>query len=310
MERKKKQENDYAQQRQRGLMQLRKKLIFGIILILLVLVFFILHPTISYEIYRTCRSIPDKSNLTLVIYTDIHHDPTYDVDPLKDTMNCVAEVMKREKIDALWNLGDLINGHTTTKAEALAQIHEVLAEENRITENAHRVAGNHDNNIKVTYPTNAGYGMDEILTNTELNDALENTTTIQTEYHSSLRPTDYFVDFHDIRVVCITAEDTAWTEETAVWLREEAFSTSSEVIILAHCPTRPEWGFHNDIVNGKLIEAEMQRFIDNGGTIICYIHGHDHGDLISETGRWKEVAVGCARAIPHRKRCGTARIIV
>lgn len=275
---------------------IRNKLILGIILILLASGFIIFHPSVPYEIYKTSRSVPKDSDFTLVIYTDIHHDPEKDeLHPLKETMECVAKMMKLTRIDALWNLGDLINGHTTTKAEAIEQMNEVMAEENRVSENAHRVAGNHDNNIQATYSTNAGYGMGEMLSNSELNAVLENTATSQTEHHSALRPTDYYVDFPEIRVVCITAENTTWTEETAVWLKETALITTSQVLILAHCPTRPEWGFQNDIVNGELIETEIQRFTDNGGTIIAYIHGHDHGDMISDTGDWKEICIGCAR---------------
>ena len=249
---------------------------------------------VASTVYAVQRAEP---NLTLAIYTDIHHDSEYEIDLYKETMECVAEVGKKTKIDALWNLGDLINGHTTTKAEAIDQIREVLDEENKITKDAHRIQGNHDNNIQATYEGNAGYGMEEVLTNVELNEVLENITTSQIEHHSQLRPTDYYVDFpeQDIRVVCITAEGTTWTEETATWLREEALKTDYQVLILAHCPTRPEWGFMSDVVNGETIEAEISNFIDRGGTVIAYIHGHDHGDMITDAGGWKEVAIGCAR---------------
>ena len=251
------------------------------------------------EVVSTVHAVERaEPNLTLVIYTDIHHDPAKN-EPhvIGKTMDCVVEVGKRVTIDALWNLGDLINGHTTTKAEAVEQINEVLAEENRVTANAHRIEGNHDNNIQATYEGNAGFGMEEVLTNAEMSSVLANTTTSQTEHHSGLRPTDYYVEFPDqgIRVICITAEETTWTEETAVWLREEALKTEDSVLFLAHIPTRPEWGFKNDVVGGELIEDELRAFVESGGTIIAYIHGHDHGDMISDAGEWKEVAIGCAR---------------
>lgn len=251
------------------------------------------------EVVSTVHAVERaEPNLTLAIYTDIHHDPAKN-EPhvISETMDCVAEIGKRVKIDALWNLGDLINGHTTTKEEAIGHIQEVLAEEYRVTANAHRIEGNHDNNIQATYEGNTGYGPEEVLSNEELNAVLENKKTSQTEHHSDLRPTDYYVDFpgHEIRVICITAEETTWTEETAVWLRGEALKTEDAVLILAHIPTRPEWGFKNDVVGGELIEDELRAFVESGGTIIAYIHGHDHGDMISDAGEWKEVAIGCAR---------------
>ena len=77
--------------------------------------------------------------------------------------------------------------------------------------------------------------------------------------------------------------------------------TEKPVLFLSHIPTRPEWGFHNDVVGGELIEDSIKDFISSGGTVIAYIHGHDHGDVISavvnEEGKvlWNEVAIACSR---------------
>lgn len=279
---------------------MRKKITFlllGFLLAGIVILIIVSQPSVfESEIISTVNSIKRLNpTLTLAIYTDIHHDPNYKVDLYKETLECVGEVWKETKIDALWNLGDIINGHTTTKAEAIDQIKEVIDVEDRITKNAHRIQGNHDNNNQATYEGNAGFGMEEVLTNEELNAVLENKHTIQTEHHSLLRPTDYYVDFEDVRVVCITAEDTTFLQETAEWLKTTALKKEKEVLILSHCPTRPEWGFKEDIRGGELIEDALRSFTSSGGTIIAYIHGHDHGDMISDAGEWKEVAIGCAR---------------
>lgn len=98
-------------------------------------------------------------------------------------------------MDALWNLGDLINGHNTTKAEALVQIKVVAQAENQIMANAHRIAGNHDDNVQSTYEANTGYGSVEILSTAEMSATLENSGS---EFHNPLRSTDYYVDFPTI----------------------------------------------------------------------------------------------------------------
>ena len=272
-------------------------LIFAIIAIVVLII--LSQPSIyEGEVTSTVNAINKiNSSLTLAIYTDIHHDPKNEVDLYKETLECIGEVGRKTNIDALWNLGDIINGHTTTKDEAIVQIKEVTDIEDKITKDAHRIQGNHDNNTQATYESNAGYGAVEILTNEELNSVLENTNTTQTEYHSHLRSTDYYVDYDyvGIRVVCISAEDTTFLPETAEWLSSVAFKTDHQVLMLAHCPTRPEWGFKEDIQGGELIEDSLREFISSGGTIIAYIHGHDHGDMISDAGEWKEIAIGCAR---------------
>ena len=67
------------------------------------------------EIESTVRAVNQISDpFTLAVYTDIHYDPDKDtVETLDDTMNCMKTLFSRCHIDALWNLGDLINGHAS-----------------------------------------------------------------------------------------------------------------------------------------------------------------------------------------------------
>lgn len=278
----------------------KRVVIFAVILLAAAVAgFFLLRPgKFDAEIEKTIASIK-SGNLTLAVYSDLHHDPSKkELGALKPTMYCIKQIMEKCRVDAMWNLGDLINGHNTTKAEALAQIKTVTDAENQVTANVHRIIGNHDNNVQSTYESNAGYGPEEILSLAEMNAALENT---ESEVHNPLRPTDYYVDFPTIRVVCLSADGTTWQSETAEWLSTTALDTSKEVLVLSHIPTRPEWGFRNDVANGEIIEAALKNFISLGGVVIAYIHGHDHGDMVQQvigndgTVLWNSVAIGCAR---------------
>lgn len=250
------------------------------------------------EINDTVGKIPDNT-FNLIIYTDIHHDPSYEIDPWRETLDCISAVSEKAHINAFWNLGDIINGRTTTKAEAIAQIREIMERENGISSDFHRIPGNHDNNIESTFDSTVS--MDEVLSPAELKAVLENKHTSQTEHHSTTRPTDYYVDIDQLRVVCLTADGATFLSETAEWLRNTALNTDLPVLVLSHIPTRPEWGFHEDVVGGDLIETELKSFIDSGGTIIAFVHGHDHGDMINQVFTddgevlWNEIAVACSR---------------
>ena len=279
---------------------IRKILIsLGILLIAGIIAFLLLAQNSSVytaEIESTVASvIRINAPLTLAVFTDIHHDPEDKVDPLPDMTQCLQKLFSRCRIDALWNLGDLINGHNCTKEQATALLQEVITAEQFVTDHYHNIEGNHDNNIQSTWESSGNLPESVVLTNDELNAVLAN----EGEEHSTLRATDYYVDFPDqqIRVICISADYTTFLPETAEWLRTTALKTDYSVLVLSHCPTRPEWGFKDDIVNGELIEAALKAFAEGGGTVIAYIHGHDHGDM-NETADdlpWTGVAVGCAR---------------
>ena len=248
--------------------------------------------------------VPD---LTLAVFTDIHYDPSkQEPSTVNETCTTIRTIGKQlektnRRIDALWNLGDFINGHNTTKAQAVDQIRTVIDAQKKVTADFHNIEGNHDTNIHATFESNAGYPETEVLSVSELNAVLENARTEQTEHHNAKRLTDYYVDFPAIRVICVSADETTFMPETEAWLRNEALKTEREVLILSHVPTRPEWGFREDVVNGEAMEKAVFDFIAVGGTVIAWIHGHDHGDIVntavSDDGaaRFYEVGIGCAR---------------
>lgn len=283
-------------------MKTNKQIVWFIIpiAILLVVIFLVLlskcTPLIfSYEIQTTVENIPANSDLSLIFFSDIHHDPECEIDPLKETLTNIDAVGKQIRVDSIWCLGDMINGHNSTKEQAVGLIREVITEEEKTGLLFHNIEGNHDNNIQSSWEGSGGYGPEVVLSPEELKDILEQPG----EIHSDLRTMDYYVDFEDagIRVICISANYTTFCEETAIWLRDVALKTDKEVLVLSHCPTRPEWGYNHDIVNGEIIEAELKAFCDTGGTIIAFVHGHDHGDMIetADDMPWTGVAIGCAR---------------
>ena len=264
------------------------------------------------EISKTVSSvIAQRSDLTLLILTDLHYDPgkynaeTGEMDVFQPTFSSIAAVAsgvkkKGDRIDGFWNLGDFINGHGTTKAEATGQIKTVTAAQAQVSPDFHSIAGNHDNNIHATW-YDPPQPESEVLSTEEVNALLENTATLQVEHHNPGFQTDYYVDFDTIRVVCLTADNTTFRQETADWLKAEALNTDKAVFFLAHIPTRPEWGFLIDVENGEAIEDAIRSFINSGGTVIAYIHGHDHGDMINtvtdeqDNLLWHEICIGCAR---------------
>lgn len=260
------------------------------------------------EIRDTVEKI-NNANLTLVILSDLHYDPSNDepktLIPTMDVISQINSAIKNKggKIDSFWNLGDFINGYGTTKEEATEQLRTVVKAQEEVSSDFHNIMGNHDNN---EYATLEGRQYTpqpetEILSISELNTVLANNTTTQMEHHNEQRPTDYYVDFDTIRIICLSADATTFQSETVNWLKDEALRTDKEVLFLAHIPTRPEWGYHNDIVNGDQIESAIREFTDANGTIIAFIHGHVHGDMICQVTDEKnetlynEVAIGCAR---------------
>lgn len=247
----------------------------------------------------------DKCSFNIIILTDLHYDPVKfaagEPNVLDPTMEAIKLLSKKIRINAYWNLGDFINGHNTKKNEAMEQIKTVVEKERNVSADFHNIAGNHDNNVQSTYDSNAGYAKTEVLSVDELNEIIALTSISQPEVHNPKRMTDYYVDFDELRITCISADYTTFQPETVEWLKTIALKTERPVLVLSHIPTRPEWGFKNDVEGGQEIEQAICDFISAGGKIIAYIHGHDHGDNISTVMdnegnvQFHEIGIGCAR---------------
>lgn len=252
----------------------------------------------SIEAYQTVLASSGKPMLTFPVFTDLHHDEKYANDPTNDMMANIRKIYDYIHCDGVLNLGDAIDGQNQTKYEAETALGYVVNKMYAITDRSHNVEGNHDSNVQSTWQQ---YGEIEgaRLTLPELYDALNKGS--ENEIHDfNTRLTNYYIDFEEygIRAIFLGINYVTFTEDTKTWLENVALDTTLPVIVFAHCPTRPEWGFENDVQNGiAYVEAPLKAFVSNGGTVIAYIHGHTHGDnIVTDTDiSWYEVSIGCAK---------------
>lgn len=256
------------------------------------------------EINATISSISEiinasnKNLFTICVFTDLHHDDKYENDPTKEMFANIKELDNRINFDAIYNLGDTIDGQFYDKNKAKSYLCEVT----RLMKNIsltkyHSLEGNHDNNVQSTWNDRGGYDSKEKMSNVELFSCLQKDGC--NEVHNLNHLTDFYVDYekYNIRVICLSLDYTTYTSATAEWLSSIALNTTKQVLVLSHCATKPKWGYYNDIENGTIIETALKKFITNRGEIIAYLHGHTHGDMIEtdEDISWTEVAINCAK---------------
>lgn len=252
----------------------------------------------TIEAYQTVLTDSGIPMLTIPIFTDLHHDTKYANDPTQDMMANIHALINYLHCDGLWNLGDAIDGQNQTKFQAETALSEVINKMYAITDRSHNLEGNHDSNVQSTWSQYGGIEGAK-LTLPELYDSLNKGST--DEVHDfTTRLTNYYVDFdeYDIRVVCLGVDYVSFTIDTKTWLENVALNTNKKVVVLAHCPTRPEWGYNNDVQNGvAYIETPLKTFVNNGGKVLVYIHGHTHGDKISTASDlpFAEISIGCAK---------------
>ena len=251
----------------------------------------------SIEAVQTVLASSNKPMLTMAVFTDLHHDPKYENDPTIDMMANIKAIYDRIHFDALMNLGDAIDGQFQTQYAAEGCLSDVVTAMYDITDRSHNLMGNHDDNIQSTWEQRGGQPESERLTLLEINDALFKGG--QKHIHNPNHITDYYMDFdeYDIRIICLGIDYTTYNSNTQTWLANVALQTDKKVLVYSHCATKAKWGYMNDVVHGEYIETPLNDFVEGGGTVIAYIHGHTHGDMIETDSdiSFTEVAIGCAK---------------
>lgn len=251
----------------------------------------------TIEASQTVLAASATPMLTFAVFTDLHHDPKYPYDPTVDMFANIKAIYDRIHFDGLINLGDAIDGQNQTQYQAEGCISDVVTAMYDITDRSHNLIGNHDDNVQSTWDNRGGQPATEQLTLLELNNALFKGS--KNEVHNASHITDYYIDYDEygIRVICIGVDYTSYNANTQTWLENTALQTDKKVLVFSHCATKAEWGYLNDVANGTYVETPLNNFVANGGTILAFIHGHTHGDMIETDSSisFTEVAIGCAK---------------
>lgn len=169
--------------------------------------------------------------------------------------------------------------------------------------------GNHD--------TNYFHGNPEQMTQEEAS-----------RYYLNQKDPWYYVDFEEQKLRCLflysfdhfqkirygfPAEEVEWVERVLSDTPED-FS----VIVFAHVPLLAKMHFWSDrIRNSEGMKKAFDEYVQKGGMILGYVHGHNHADQVEYTENFPIIAVGCAKcedfkdkkpegSITYDRKMGTA----
>lgn len=238
------------------------------------------------EIEETARTVGEKRNedsLVFGLMTDSHYVIN---GGWEDSIANLQAVHGKVKFDAMVHLGDLTDGMvplSITKEYA----DRVMADLKGLGIPVYLVLGNHDSNYF--------HGNPEWMTQQE-----------QSEYYLQRQKPWYYVDFEKQRMRCLflhsfnhkekvrygfSAEEVEWVKQTL-----EQTPADYSVLVLAHVPLLAKMHFWSDeIRNSAEMKQVFDEYVQKGGTILAYIHGHNHADQIEYTEHFPIVAIGCAK---------------
>ena len=241
-----------------------------------------------------------EKSFVFSLVTDSHRgNNTVTLDMWNDTLKNVKAVNSAYKLDAIYHLGDLVDGNLT-KEETTAHISKMRNDMYAVNPETYILMGNHEDN---SFTTDHEYQ----YTKAELYSILCRFKDVDT-----VRPSNklyWYKDMHTmgIRVICLDSHmgegtygsGTSWGYPQVVvdWVRDTALNTSYQVVFLSHMPVTGAFNAYGlQPVNGVALRTVIENFKANGGTVIGLFHGHTHWDFLGKanTNGFYEVSTGCS----------------
>lgn len=238
------------------------------------------------EIEQTVKGIHEKkseNSLVFGLMTDSHYVIN---GGWEDSIANLREVGRKAKFDAMIHLGDLTDGMvplTITKE----YVSRVMKDLHTLQVPVYLALGNHDSN----YFHNNPEWMDEEA---------------QSKYYLGRQKPWYHVDFEKQSLRCLFLHSFnhresiryGFPEEEVAWVKDTLSATpvGYRVLVFAHVPLLPKMHFWSkEIRNSSEMLGVLEAYVQQGGRILAYIHGHNHADQICREKSFPIVSIGCAK---------------
>lgn len=237
-------------------------------------------------------------SFVFALVTDSHYDGTNN---WQNTVKNIGAVNKAYKLDAIYHLGDMVDGDQT-KSVTGALLGEMRNALYAINPESYMLTGNHDDN---SFSSNNEY---------QYTKAEQYAIVCRYKDVDVVRSSNNLYWYKDIpsfglRFICLDSHlggDTnglgsSWgypTEEIE-WVRDVALETTNQVVFLSHIPLTQAYNYGNsEVDNAESLRTVIEEFKANGGAVVGFFHGHTHWDFIGmkNADSFNEISTGCSYA--------------
>lgn len=241
------------------------------------------------------RVLQNEPNLTFCIITDIHAYADLRSDYIAGTKELyktsaanMMEFLKNAPCDGVINLGDNIEGYTTSK-DAHTQGNKVSTKFREIDVPYYSVIGNHDDNRYHMQSNNERLSVGEryqLFVNPTRNVVTDSTGL------------NYYVDFDEfgIRMICLNSVSEysyKYDTDTCAWFSDTAITglpTGYKVLILTHVAPVGTWNYNGVTpTNSAIVQTAL-----SGTDLMAIICGHNHVDAVFDT-PFNGITLSCAK---------------
>lgn len=238
------------------------------------------------EIEQTIQAVNEKrlqDSLVFGLMADSHYVIN---GGWEDSIANLRAVNRKAPFDAMIHLGDLTDGMVPLAITREYAV-KVMEDLSSLKVPVYLTLGNHDSNYFRSNP--------EWLNEKE-----------QSFLYLGKEEPWYYVDFEKQKLRCLFLYSFNHREkirygfsmEEVEWVKQVLAQTPDayRVLVFAHVPLLPEMHFWTkEIRNSKEMLEVLEEYVQQGGKILAYVHGHNHADQIYYGKKFPIVSIGCAK---------------
>lgn len=238
------------------------------------------------EIEQTIETVCQKKHENSLIFglmTDSHYVIN---GGWEDSIDNLREIGREVRFNAMIHLGDLTDGMIPLSITK-EYVAKVMNDLRTLQVPVYLTLGNHDSNYFHSNP--------ERMTEEE-----------QSRYYLNRLKPWYYVDFERQNLRCFFLYSFDYREkirygfpmEEIDWVRNVLSETPEgySILLFSHVPLLAEMHFWSkEIRNSSEMLGVLEEYMQQGGRILAYIHGHNHADQICYEKGFPIVSIGCAK---------------
>ena len=242
---------------------------------------------------ETVNALRDTDSLVFGLMTDSHFVIN---GGWEDTLYNLQQVNKKAPFDGFIHLGDFTDGMTPVSITK-EYFNNIYADLKTLNTPLYLVLGNHDANY---FRNNPG-----AMSSQE-----------QGEFYLKKDKPYYYQDFEaqKLRLIVLYSFDhTQKTQETRYgfpteeveWVQQVLDKTPVDykVLICSHVPLLAKMHYWSkEIRNSDAMIAAFNSFITRGGTILGFIHGHNHAEQVNKELAFPIISIGCTKCEDFKDR--------
>lgn len=257
----------------------------------------------EYELFKNVAQDIDANTFVFTLTADNHYEPgVYTGKDILRTTKAYVKLSEKIGADCMVNVGDMVMEYQGDVKVTYDRISDMMSVFGRSYLPFIYAVGHHEMYPYISSSNSYTGDLKKLTGLTQrFTRYMKDVHAVNDPASSSFYIDDYRTKIRMISINSVSDTTCGFSQNVVDWFENEAMAnvpTGYAVMVFAHVAARKwlNWNL-NDVMRGDLIDNILINYVQNGGTVLGYFHGHTHWDNvgISPESNYPVISTCCMR---------------